>query len=90
MNHERRTLVTTVEHPSTPLRICSCSRCERLIYSCVVKPRFKGYSRIDPFAQETLTDEQYFICDPDVEAFLFKQRSWRESSPEALFANALY
>lgn len=77
---ERRILVSSVEHPSTPSKICTCDRCERLIYSHAVKPRFKGYSRIDPLAQESLTDDQYFICGREIEAFLFKQRSWRESS----------
>lgn len=78
ISSERITLADNVEHPSAPRKICSCKHCERLIYSHVVKPRFKGYSRIDPLAQESLTDDQYFICDRETEAFLFKTRSWRE------------
>lgn len=73
---ERRLLMGSVEHPSAPFKICSCNRCEELIYKHVAKPRFEGYRHINPLVAEGLTDHQYFLCDNTVEAFLFKTRSW--------------
>ena len=75
---ERATLLPSVTHPSSPLKICDCSRCQELIYKHAVEPRFKGYSNINPLIVEGMTDHQYFLCDRTVEAFLFKLREWRE------------
>ncbi|KPM38461.1 hypothetical protein AK830_g8092 [Neonectria ditissima] len=74
---ERRVLVQGITHPSGPLKICSCARCEEHIYQHAVKPKFAGYSDINPLVVEELTDHQYFLCDQMVEAFLFKLRSWQ-------------
>lgn len=73
---ERKLLMGSVEHPSAPTKICSCNRCEELIYKHVAKPRFEGYNQINPLVAKGLTDHQYFLCDNAVEAFLFKTRSW--------------
>ncbi|KAH7139865.1 hypothetical protein B0J13DRAFT_505202 [Dactylonectria estremocensis] len=73
---QRSVLMKSVEHPSSPFKICSCESCEQLIYNHAVKPKFAGYSTINPLALEKLTDHQYFLCDNMVEAFVFKTRSW--------------
>ena len=75
-NVERTILLGSITHPSNPLKICSCDRCEKLIYQHAVKPRFAGYSHINPLIVEQLTDHQYFLCDRMVEAFVFKVREW--------------
>lgn len=77
---ERATLLESIAHPSNPLKICSCDRCEKLIYRYTVKPKFAGYSHINPLVVEQLTDHQYFLCDKMVEAFVFKVRGWGKSS----------
>ncbi|KAK2018532.1 P-loop containing nucleoside triphosphate hydrolase protein [Colletotrichum eremochloae] len=59
-----------------PLRICSCSHCEKEIYSHAVNPRFTDWIDINPLTLEGLTDTQYMFCDCEVETFLFKTRSW--------------
>ncbi|KAK7424337.1 hypothetical protein QQX98_000605 [Neonectria punicea] len=91
---ERRSLLPGVTHPSGPLKICSCERCEDRIYRHAVKPKFAGYSDINPLVVEELTDHQYFLCDQMVEAFLFKLRSWRflhvDGFQEATFDKSLF
>ncbi|KAI9163968.1 ATPase family AAA domain-containing protein [Paramyrothecium foliicola] len=74
---ERRVLSGPVAHPASPVKICHCARCEELIYKRAVKPKFAGYSHINPLTVESLTDHQYLLCDQMVEAFLFKTRSWQ-------------
>ncbi|SPO04177.1 uncharacterized protein DNG_06860 [Cephalotrichum gorgonifer] len=61
---------------SGPLKICSCKNCEETIYQHAVTPKFKGYTSIGGLAREELTDHQYFLCDREVESFVFKTRSW--------------
>lgn len=75
---DRKLLIDSIAHPSSPLEICSCDRCEERIYRHAAKPKFVGYSNINPQSVETLTDHQYFLCDSIVEAFLFKTKKWRE------------
>ena len=77
---ERATLLESIAHPSNPLKICSCDRCEKLIYRHTVKPKFAGYTHINPVLVEQLTDHQYFLSDKMVEAFVFKFREWSKSS----------
>jgi hypothetical protein len=84
---ERTTLLASITHPSNPLKICSCDRCEKLIYQHVVKPRFAGYSHINPLVVEKLTDHQYFLCDRTVEAFVFKVRAWSKSRNRGNISN---
>ncbi|EEU36409.1 uncharacterized protein NECHADRAFT_102062 [Fusarium vanettenii 77-13-4] len=74
---DRKILIDSIAHPSSPLKICSCDKCEERIYRHAVKPKFVGYSNINPQNVETLTEHQYFLCDSIVEAFLFKAKSWR-------------
>ena len=73
---ERRTLTSGLEQPSSPLKICTCKNCEEMIYQHAVKPKFEGYTKINPRVVESMTDHKYFLCDQMVEAFVFKIRSW--------------
>ncbi len=75
---QRCTLLPSVVESSSPLMVCSCERCERLIYRFAAKPRFAGYTHINPLVDDQLSEHQLFLCDDRVEAFLFKQRSWRK------------
>lgn len=85
---ERRILNESVAHPSGPLGICSCETCDKLIYQQACEPRFPNYSQINPLvAEHSLTDEQYFLCDSMVEAFLFKTREWSTSCPFPTYAS---
>ncbi|KAH7322621.1 hypothetical protein B0I35DRAFT_350094 [Stachybotrys elegans] len=72
----RAKLLLAVTHPSSPLKICSCDHCTEHIYKYAVKPKFAGYTEINPLLVEEMTDDQYFLCDWRVEAFLFKTRTW--------------
>ncbi|KAK3987610.1 hypothetical protein QBC44DRAFT_331227 [Cladorrhinum sp. PSN332] len=72
-----RTFLENAAHVSSPFHICSCDRCQTLIYQHAVKPRFLGYSKVNIVFVEELTDHQYFICTYGVLAFLFKSRSWQ-------------
>ena len=87
MSHaeERVNLMSTVSHPSNPHRICSCGRCEEPVYSQAVKPKFAGYTQINPIRTPTLSDHQYFLCDQRVEAFVFKTREWSSKSGRPIF-----
>ncbi|KAK2767722.1 hypothetical protein FQN54_003880 [Arachnomyces sp. PD_36] len=76
-DNPRVTLEETAAHPSAPFEICSCSRCEELIYRHAVKPKFAGYSRVNALTVKELTEHQYFLCDCLVESFVFKMRSWQ-------------
>ncbi|KAI1129035.1 hypothetical protein F5Y10DRAFT_161676 [Nemania abortiva] len=73
-----RDKLESVAHTSNPLRICSCDRCEDLIYKYAVAPRFDSYFQINPRTVEVLTDHQFFLCDKSVDAFLFKLRTWKK------------
>lgn len=68
--------VETATHHTRPLKICACSLCEDQIYRHTVTPKFTEYSRFSPFDVEELTEHQYFICDMQVQAFVFKLRKW--------------
>ncbi|KAI8654379.1 AAA domain-containing protein [Fusarium sp. Ph1] len=91
---DRKILIDSIAHPSSPLKICSCEKCEERIYRHAVKPKFVGYSNINPQSVETLTEHQYFLCDSIVEAFLFKAKSWRylhvDGFQEASFDGPLF
>lgn len=69
----------TVVHPMMPFKICGCSLCEDQFYRRAVKPKFSGYSRFSPLDVKELTEHQYFICDMEVQAFIFKLRTWSKS-----------
>lgn len=69
-------LSETVAHPSAPSKICSCTICEQQIYRNAIQPKFSGYSRWGPHFVEEPTEHQYFICDKEVQAFIFKTRAW--------------
>ncbi|KAK1995570.1 P-loop containing nucleoside triphosphate hydrolase protein, partial [Colletotrichum falcatum] len=75
-----RTWETRAHFPLAPgpLRICTCSHCEKEIYSHAVNPRFTDWIDMNPLTVEGLTDTQYFLCDSEVETFLFKTRSWEK------------
>lgn len=73
---ERVSLLTNVEKSCSPRKICSCARCKRVIYNHAVKPRFIGYTNINPLLVDHLTEHQYFLCDEAVEAFVYKTRTW--------------
>ncbi|KAM0431481.1 hypothetical protein ACHAPT_005459 [Fusarium lateritium] len=91
---DRKVLIDTIAHPSSPLKICSCDKCEERIYRHAVKPKFVGYSNINPQNVEALTEHQYFLCDSIVEAFLFKYKTWRslhvDGFQEAAFDGSLF
>ena len=74
---ERRSLGPDLDQPAGPLRICKCENCEETLDQHAVKPKFEGYTKINPLVAESLTEHQYFLCDQMVEAFLFQLRSWR-------------
>ncbi|KAK7413655.1 hypothetical protein QQX98_007437 [Neonectria punicea] len=74
---ERKVLIDSVAHPSSPLKICSCDKCKERIYRHAVEPKFVGYSSIKLQNVEALTEHQYFLCDSMVEAFLFDTKTWR-------------
>ena len=69
-------LALRLEQPSSPLRICSCDKCEEVIYQRAIKPRFLTYNKVNPLVEKSLTDHQYFLCDKKVEAFVFNIREW--------------
>lgn len=71
-------LIADVAHPYSPLKICPCDRCEKLIYGHAVKPKFAGYSQINPRVVEQLTEHQYFLCERGAPAFVFKVREWSQ------------
>ena len=75
---ERAQLMSTIELSSSVIRLCPCNRCDRLVYQHVVKPRFAGYTKINPITITQMTDHQYFLCDRMVEAFVYKIREWSE------------
>ncbi|MBE3050064.1 hypothetical protein IMZ48_47695 [Candidatus Bathyarchaeota archaeon] len=75
-NRERAIVLSRLEQPSGPLRICTCKHCEEAIYQHAVKPRFDGYTKVNPLIVDSLTEHQYFLCNQSVEAFVFKIRSW--------------
>lgn len=75
---ERRNLLAEIKHPSSPMVICGCNRCEEHVYKLAVQPKFSGYSQINPLTVAELTEHQYFLCDQMVEVFLFKIRAWGE------------
>lgn len=78
---ERAELSTDIELQPGGSPICSCSRCVSIIYSNPKKPKFSGYSRINPLIEgTTLTPHQFFLCDSMVEAFVFKLRDWSKFS----------
>ncbi|RSM04913.1 hypothetical protein CEP52_006593 [Fusarium oligoseptatum] len=91
---DRKMLIDSIAHPSSPFKICSCDKCEERIYRHAVKPKFVGYSNINPQNVETLTEHQYFLCDSIVEAFLFKAKTWRylhvDGFQEASFDGPLF
>ncbi|KAK4243514.1 P-loop containing nucleoside triphosphate hydrolase protein, partial [Corynascus novoguineensis] len=70
------TIEDSVAHTCSPLVICSCDRCGRLIYQRAVKPKFSGYSKFDADTVNELTEHHYFICENAVQAFVFRTRSW--------------
>ncbi|KAG8169340.1 hypothetical protein KVR01_000085 [Diaporthe batatas] len=88
------TLVETVAHPTAPYRLCRCDLCEEYIYRNITTPKFSGYSKFSPFAVEELTEHQYFLCDMEVHAFVFKLRIWEAlhvtGVKEAEFDTALF
>lgn len=91
MGGERVILMDDVTHPSGPKMICKCIQCNERIYKHAVKPKFSGYSRINPLAEDNhLTDHQYFLCDSVVEAFVFKTRSWGKSLLDIINALVQY
>ena len=75
-NRQRETLMSGLEQPSGPSRICTCKHCEEAIYQHAVKPRFRSYTKVNPLIVESMTEHQYFLCDQSVEAFVYKIRSW--------------
>lgn len=77
---ERATLTSGLDQPTGPLRSCTCKNCEEAIYRHAVKPRFDAYTKVNPLVTESLTDHQYFLCDQEVEAFVFKFRAWGKST----------
>jgi hypothetical protein len=77
---ERRVLAENIPNTSVGPKICSCSRCERLVHKFAAKNKFEGYGRVNPITTEILTDHQYFLCDSMVEAFLYNIREWSELS----------
>ena len=41
--------------------------------------RFSSYDGIYPETTKSLTDHQYFLCSPFIDAYVFKSRSWGKS-----------
>jgi len=57
-----------------------CQNCRKIIESQTRPFKFAGYSKIDIDATKELTEQQYFLCERMVPAFLFKLRTWRKYS----------
>lgn len=71
--------VEDVSRPSKNTRLCTCERCEQLLYRFRVETRFAGYSHINPLTHGELTDHQYFLITREVHCFVFRTRTWGKS-----------
>ncbi|KAF9880062.1 hypothetical protein CkaCkLH20_02016 [Colletotrichum karsti] len=76
-NTRSNQLLATLEFAPGPLKICSCDDCERDIYKHAVTPRFSDISNLNPHRLPDMSDELYFLCSPEIEAFVFKTRTWQ-------------
>ena len=62
---------------------CLCPVCSKSKQRGV-RPKTSMYSNYDELYPETtksLTDHQYFLCPPAVQAYVFKSRKWGKSPP---------
>lgn len=52
--------------------------------------RFSSYDDLYPETTKSLTDHQYFLCAPEVHAYVFKSRAWGKSLPRLAFTSRLF
>jgi hypothetical protein len=73
----RTTIVSNFELEDTGGSVSNiCPSCESIIQPLRKPFKFSGYSDINSWQVEELTDHQYFLCERSVEGFLFKERRW--------------
>ena len=68
-----------VDMKPSGLPLCSCERCSSMDSEFNKPAKFAGYSQINPYKVDGLTEHQNFICCRDTYAFVFKIRQWSKS-----------
>lgn len=71
------------DNPESGVSKCLCHVCLKSKQRGI-RPKISRYSNYDDLYPETtkfLTNHQYFLCAPEVHAYVFKSRSWGKSFP---------